>query len=68
MVCDAVEQEAKRLGSDHGAIRVFDVCCGIGTIGLYLRKKLGTDRIGSIVGIGEFWGEPSDFVLIEIRH
>ncbi len=53
MVCDAVEQEARRLADQAtGPIRVFDVCCGIGTIGLYMRKKLGEKLIGQIVGIG----------------
>ncbi len=53
MVTEAVRREAERLKEEAGGqpIRVFDVCCGIGTIGLYLRKQLGSAAIGDVVGI-----------------
>ncbi len=53
MVTEAVRREAERLraAAEGQPIRVFDVCCGIGTIGLYLRRRLGPGALGEVVGI-----------------
>merc|ERR1711991_182475 len=50
MACDKVAEEAARLGAPATTVKLYDVCCGIGTIGLYIRRRLGS-LIGEMVGI-----------------
>jgi tRNA (uracil-5-)-methyltransferase len=50
LVTRLVKEEAQRLATETAPVFVYDVCCGIGTIGLYLRNFLG-NSIGEVVGI-----------------
>lgn len=52
MAVRMVRDEAARLTARFPgrSVKVYDVCCGIGTIGIYLRRHLGAS-VGEVVGI-----------------